>query len=89
MLGSKASYAEDLNATAPFCRGSVSWPDSAGGVALSGAVPEGERSRVADALARLSLAPEELEAIRASERGSLALTGTHSCDMTTTPTSSS
>ena len=31
-------------------------------MALSGAVPEGERSRVADALDRLSLAPEELEA---------------------------
>ena len=66
LLGSKASYAEDLNATAPFCRGSVSWPDSAVGVALSGAVPGGERSRVADALARLSLAPEELETRRAS-----------------------
>ena len=62
LLGSKASYSEDLNVTAPFRREDVSWPEQAGGASLECSLPRADRVCVAEARERLSLIPEELRA---------------------------
>ena len=62
LLGSKASYSEDLNVTAPFRREDVSWPEQAGGASLVSSLPRADRECVTEARERLSLTPEELRA---------------------------